>query len=166
MTYYLHETPGRLRVRSPVLKQNPAAAKRAIEVLSKLLGVTKITTNLTTGSITIRYCPKTVCPAALINSLSKHKFIYGITALPRRSPSLNKPRSSTIKRSARLDIPHDLRLLHDQPRKPAEVLQPTPRLQFSPRSKKMLGAAAKIILPILAEKAFGKVGREIVSAIL
>jgi hypothetical protein len=166
VTYYLHETPGRLRVRSPLLKQNPAEAQRAIGVLSKLRGITKITTSPTTGSLTIRYCPKTVCPATIINSLSKHKFIYGITALPRRSHHLQKQRPRPTERPRRLDVPRDLRLLHDQPLKNAQILRSEPIIQLSPRSKKLLGAAAKIILPILAERAFGKTGREIVSALL
>ena len=166
MTYYLHETPGRLRVRTPILKQNPVENRRAVNLLSKLRGITHITTRQTTGSITIHYCQKTICPATIINTLSKHKFICGIHALPRPSRHSQESRTVVAERPRLLDVPQDLRLLHDQPRKNAEILRSQTSFSLSPRSKKLLSVAAKIILPVLAERAFGKTGKEIVSALL
>lgn len=166
MTYYLHETPGRLRVRSPLFKQNPAENRRAVGVLSKLPGITNIATSSTTGSITIRYCQKTICPATIINSLSKHKFIYGIVALPRRSRPLPPSQPISLDRPQSIDVPRGLRLLHDPALTNAKVQRIHSTRPLSPRSKKILAVAAKIILPILAERAFGKPGREIVSAFL
>lgn len=166
MTYYLHETPGRLRVRTPILKQNPKENERVIAVLAKLEGITHVYTRPTTGSITIFYCQKTLCPATIINRLEKHKFIYGITALPRRASP--RPRNKQINREQRrkLDIPKGLRLLHDEPRKEIQPIPSEFSISLSPRTKKIIGVAAKIILPIIAERAFGKTGREIVSALV
>jgi hypothetical protein len=166
VTYYLHETPGRLRVRTPILKQNPKENERVITLLSNLQGITHVATRPTTGSITIFYCQKTLCPATIINRLEKHKFIYGITALPRRATLRAHNKHITREPRRKLDIPKGLRLLHDEPRKEVPAIQSEFSISLSPRTKKIISVAAKIILPIIAEKAFGKTGREIMSALV
>lgn len=60
MGYYYHDVPGRMRVKSPILKQNPALAQAFQEELSQLWGVTEVTVNHVTGSVIVWYDPDTI----------------------------------------------------------------------------------------------------------
>lgn len=72
MTSYIHHTPGRLRVRSPLIKRNEAAAGKARDLFSRHPGVETVETNPTTGSITIRYAPHQVDHRSLLSLLDDH----------------------------------------------------------------------------------------------
>jgi hypothetical protein len=128
--------------------------------------VRKISTNTTTGSITIRYCEQTLCPSQIINHLCKHGFIEGIIGFPRKKIVRQKAESGGIykHKSNYKDKPARFLPISDN----SYVGAKAPQLQnsLSPQTKKFLAAAAKIVLPILAERAFGKTGRELVSAFL
>ena len=166
VTYYLHETPGRLRVRTPILKRNIAEARRVLDTFTKIRGVRKITTNTTTGSITIRYCELTLCPSQIINHLCKHGFIEGIIGFPRKKSPRKKAEIGGV---YNYDFIYKNKPTGISPRsyKSGPTMNATPlQNSISPQTKKFLAAAAKIVLPILAERAFGKTGREIVSALL
>jgi hypothetical protein len=52
---YLHVTPGRVRVKSSVLKHDPARARRVEIDLASLPGVTLARVNPTTGSILLHF---------------------------------------------------------------------------------------------------------------
>ncbi len=55
MSCYIHHLPGRLRVRVPGLKGNPAGALEIVDGLTALDGVTGAEVNPITGSVLIRY---------------------------------------------------------------------------------------------------------------
>lgn len=55
MTAYLHHLPGRLRVRSSALRRNDSKARTAREHLAGQAGVLSVETNVTTGSLLVRY---------------------------------------------------------------------------------------------------------------
>ncbi|MCX8030260.1 MAG: heavy-metal-associated domain-containing protein [Thermodesulfovibrionales bacterium] len=55
MSYYIHNVPGRLRIKSPFLKNNKNAANDVVSSLNNLSGVDSIDVNLTTGSLLINY---------------------------------------------------------------------------------------------------------------
>jgi copper chaperone CopZ len=55
MSYYCHSTPGRLRIKTPVIKQNPVEVEKVRGMLQSLSGVDAVSINALTGSITINY---------------------------------------------------------------------------------------------------------------
>jgi copper chaperone CopZ len=75
MGYYLHEIPGRLRVRIPNLKRNPQNARDIQVLLKNLPGVKSIYTNTVTGSIIVYYDPQLVNTAAIVNVLAREGYI-------------------------------------------------------------------------------------------
>ena len=55
MSYYCHSTPGRLRIKTPIIKQNPVEIEKVRGTLQALSGVDAVSINALTGSITINY---------------------------------------------------------------------------------------------------------------
>jgi copper chaperone CopZ len=71
MGYYLHDVPGRMRVKSPLVKNNPGAANDIKNLLSLIHGVNSTEFNLTTGSVLIYYHPDKLNRGDLIDLLSE-----------------------------------------------------------------------------------------------
>ena len=57
MSYYIHDVPGRLRIKSPVLRKNKLAATAAERLMAGTNGVKSRRVNLLTGSLLINYNP-------------------------------------------------------------------------------------------------------------
>jgi len=55
MNYYVHNVPGRLRVKTPLAKKNPGAAAEIKSLLESTLGVDSTAVNTLTGSVVIKY---------------------------------------------------------------------------------------------------------------
>lgn len=55
MTYYVHNVPGRLRVKIPAIKGAPDRARTIQRVLSEIEGVISIRANMLTGSLVVKY---------------------------------------------------------------------------------------------------------------
>ncbi len=53
MRYYLHETPGRLRIKIPGLRGKPEATRAVQEELLDLDGIQEVSANAVTGSIVV-----------------------------------------------------------------------------------------------------------------
>jgi hypothetical protein len=81
MGYYLHDVPGRMRVKSPLVKNNPRAAKDIKNLLSLIHGVNSTEFNLTTGSVLIYYHPDKLHRSDLINLLSEKGYFDKSKAL-------------------------------------------------------------------------------------
>ena len=75
MAYYLHEVPGRLRVKIPDLKRNPQSAGDIETLLKNLSGIKSISINTVTGSIIVHYDPELVNAEAIINILALEGYI-------------------------------------------------------------------------------------------
>lgn len=60
MSYYIHNVPGRLRIKSPVIKNNKTVADELRKNLSILYGIATVDINLITGSLLINYNPKVI----------------------------------------------------------------------------------------------------------
>ncbi len=58
MSYYMHHVPGRLRIKSPLVKNNEEAASAIKGVLLAIAGVGSVVTNQTTGSCLVHYDPE------------------------------------------------------------------------------------------------------------
>ncbi len=57
MSYYLHETPGRLRIKIPELKRNPDRCRKVQYLTEDLVGVDSVSANVVTGSLVVNFDP-------------------------------------------------------------------------------------------------------------
>jgi hypothetical protein len=71
----VHHLPGRLRLRSAVLKGDPQVAAKAKWRLGQIRGVTSVTANPCTGSLLLEYDPAIVAPGKLTEMLQCRGFI-------------------------------------------------------------------------------------------
>ncbi len=69
MSYYVHYVPGRLRVKTPLVKRNRTSAKHVEGLMNQLMGVKSTTVKTATGSIVVYHCPKTISCDAILNTL-------------------------------------------------------------------------------------------------
>lgn len=70
MRFYIHEVPGRLRVKIPGLKRNFDLADELRLLLREKQGINSLEVNALTGSIKINFDESKVTSAALLNLLS------------------------------------------------------------------------------------------------
>lgn len=78
MNYYVHNVPGRLRVKIPTIKKNPKAAEHVIRLLGSVKGITSTSVKTVTGSIIVNYDPDTVSPEKILCDL-KQKGYFNIS---------------------------------------------------------------------------------------
>ncbi len=71
MTYYVHNVPGRLRIKSPVVKHDGGAAAEMVRLLKASIGVKNVVVRVMTGSCLIHYDPAMTGPDDLVLALSK-----------------------------------------------------------------------------------------------
>ena len=81
MSHYIHDTPGRLRVKSPAVKKNQDASDEIKKALSAVNGIATVDINLTTGSILVNYNPKTVKQQDIISLLQRKGYFDASKAL-------------------------------------------------------------------------------------
>ena len=93
MSCYVHNLPGRLRVRIPAVKGKPAKAEKLINQLNALAGVTSVAANPVTVSILIRYDSATINAEACLAFL--HIPVPGIS-----SPSRTRRLTSKMAEAA------------------------------------------------------------------
>ena len=67
MAYYIHQVPGRLRVKVPFLKHQPAKCSTVIDVLAGHVGIQKVKVNQLTGSVVVRYDPSVTDDDRILN---------------------------------------------------------------------------------------------------
>lgn len=71
MSYYCHNTPGRLRVKTPIIKRNPVAIRQVGDILDSVSGINSFSINDLTGSIIIKYNPSAVDSKSILNTLGE-----------------------------------------------------------------------------------------------
>lgn len=81
MNYYIHHVPGRLRIKSPIIKNNKYIAEELKKSLSTLYGVATVDINLTTGSILINYNKTAISSNEIINLLERKGYFDSSKAL-------------------------------------------------------------------------------------
>ena len=69
MTHYIHHVPGRLRVKTPVVKRNEARAAAVRELLSAQQGLLRCDVNVITGSIVVSYDTDVTSAEAIMEAL-------------------------------------------------------------------------------------------------
>ena len=71
MSYYVHNTPGRLRVKIPSIKGSPKFANDIEGILRTIDGIDSTAVNTLTGSIVINYDRKIVSSEAVLSILEE-----------------------------------------------------------------------------------------------
>jgi copper chaperone CopZ len=71
MSYYIHNVPGRLRIKSPKIKKNENVADELKKVLSTMTGIATVDINLTTGSLLVNYNPKVANHKDIVSILQR-----------------------------------------------------------------------------------------------
>jgi hypothetical protein len=89
MEYYLHEVPGRLRIKIPALKRDAYRAREIQRVIRSLPGVQSTSANTLTGSITVHYDPGQVRAGVIVAHLSREDYIDVARAIS------SKPKTDT-----------------------------------------------------------------------
>lgn len=74
MSYYLHDVPGRLRIKTPLLKRNEQAAYAVRKALGTIQGVATVDINTITGSLLVNYNPKAVRSGEIVAELTRRGF--------------------------------------------------------------------------------------------
>lgn len=69
MDYYIHDIPGRLRVKTPLFKGSIKKASAVSELVEQIPGIKSVTVNTNTGSMVITYNPKLVNSREIIRTL-------------------------------------------------------------------------------------------------
>lgn len=72
MSYYCHQVPGRLRVKSPRLKGNPEAGDALQVLLQGLPGLRETTVNPLTGSLVVTFDPTRLRGEQILERLTEH----------------------------------------------------------------------------------------------
>lgn len=75
MGCYVHQVPGRLRVKIPSVKNNPGKASDVRRILEQIEGIDSTAVNTITGSIVIHYDSRAVDSGAILDAL-KFKGLY------------------------------------------------------------------------------------------
>jgi hypothetical protein len=73
----VHHLPGRLRLRSALLKGNARASEETQRHLAEIGGIRSASTNPLTGSVLLEYDPEVIPPAKLIDMLAIHGYVLG-----------------------------------------------------------------------------------------
>ncbi len=74
---YIHDVPGRLRVRTAAVRNNQPAAAAVRALLGATPHVFSVETNPLTGSITVRYDPARLSAAAILEVLRRNGYLEG-----------------------------------------------------------------------------------------
>ncbi|MCL0074683.1 heavy-metal-associated domain-containing protein [Thermodesulfovibrionales bacterium] len=81
MGYYIHNVPGRLRVKSPAIKNNATAVDELKMALSTIEGIATTDINLITGSLLVNYNPKAVKQNDIVAVLERRGYFDASRAM-------------------------------------------------------------------------------------
>jgi copper chaperone CopZ len=74
MRYYLHYVPGRIRIETPVIHENPPAAAQLETFMKTVPGIKSVETEIITGSAVMYFDEKVLTKDRLITILEKHDY--------------------------------------------------------------------------------------------
>jgi copper chaperone CopZ len=81
LSYYVHNTPGRLRVKIPSIKGSPKFANDIEGILRTIEGIDSTAVNTLTGSIVINYDRNIVSSEAVLSILEKKGYFEILKAV-------------------------------------------------------------------------------------
>jgi heavy-metal-associated domain-containing protein len=76
MTYYYHDVPGRLRVKSPKLKGDHTQCRSVQDFVASHDGVHAVAANPVTGSVVVNYDPKCTTSKGIMEILSQGGYFH------------------------------------------------------------------------------------------
>ena len=68
MNHYVHNVPGRLRVKTPIVKRKSGSARHVEEFVNQLRGIKSSSVNTTTGSVVVLYDSKTISSDVILTA--------------------------------------------------------------------------------------------------
>jgi hypothetical protein len=74
MNYYLHHTPGRLRIKIPVIRRKPHQVAKVKALLDDMDGISSLTIKPLTGSVVIYFDPDALHVHQVTNLLRQHGY--------------------------------------------------------------------------------------------
>jgi hypothetical protein len=69
--YYVHNVPGRLRVKTPLIRRNHHLAQEVYRLLSALYGIDAVVVKVVTGSIVVHYNPVLIQSRQIVETLTQ-----------------------------------------------------------------------------------------------
>jgi len=74
MDYYVHEVPGRLRVKSPFIKGNTPSTEEIESLVKKLPGIVSVSSNPVTGSVVVNYDSTSISSQEILMMFSREGY--------------------------------------------------------------------------------------------
>jgi copper chaperone CopZ len=75
MACYVHDLPGRMRLKIPAMKRNAQVANKIRNLLEQLHGVSSTVVNLVTGSIVIHFDANRISSRDILGHLARRGFV-------------------------------------------------------------------------------------------
>jgi copper chaperone CopZ len=75
MGYYIHNVPGRLRVKTPSIKNNSDAAQEVQKILDVIEGIDSTSVNTVTGSVIVNYDARMVRSDHILDALQERGYL-------------------------------------------------------------------------------------------
>lgn len=69
MNYYVHNVPGRLRIKTPMVKRSRSSARCVEGLMKQLRGINSTIVNTTTGSVVVLYDREIISSDVILNTL-------------------------------------------------------------------------------------------------
>ena len=77
MKFYVHDVPGRLRVKIPMLKGKAEMSEGVHDLFRYMAGIKSVSVNNLTGSVVFQYDPEVVRSNQILDTLSHHRLFDG-----------------------------------------------------------------------------------------
>jgi len=74
MEYYIHYVPGRIRIETPVIRENPEKADEFLKFIKGIEGIKEVEIHTVTGSALLLFDEKTINCEQVIGILEKHGY--------------------------------------------------------------------------------------------
>jgi len=75
MSYYIHHIAGRIRLKTPVIKNNAEKKETLLNLFECARGINGVSVNTLTGSVIIHYDPDFHSKDSILDILKTHRFI-------------------------------------------------------------------------------------------
>jgi hypothetical protein len=86
MDCYIHDVPGRLRVKIPMIKCRKHRCERVQGLLADVEGIDRIAVNTITGSVLVHYDPDATSSGEILGRLDKSGYLDKAAAQSKRVP--------------------------------------------------------------------------------
>ena len=81
MNYYVHNVPGRLRIKIPMVKRSRPLAGHVEGLIKQLRGINSTAVNTTTGSVVVLYDQEAISSDVILNTLENEGLFDSSKAL-------------------------------------------------------------------------------------